>query len=242
MIEIAICDDERYYVNKIEKMLAAILRQHKISAFHIDTFLSGVELCKDADKVKNYKIVFLDINMSQMDGIKTAEIVRKTNKDAYLVFITAYADYAVEGYMVDAVRYLLKDMLDIMLQECVETILHRLNLKGHKVKYSFIEGERELQADKICYVESESKKHRVAFHMFGTAMVQFHLYGKLDDIENDLADYGFIRIHKSYLVNIKYIQELGNYKAKLKTGDWLPIPREKYRFVKERYFEMMGEL
>lgn len=237
MIEIAVCDDEQYYVLKIKKMLEVILQQKKITTYRIDTYLSGVELCSDATNIKSYTIIFLDINMHQMNGIRIAEIIRETNKEVYLVFITAFVDYAVEGYKVEPIRYILKDMLNKMLPECMETILHRLKLKGHKVKYSFIEGEKELLTGKLYYVES--REHKLVFHM---STGQLHLYGKLDDIEDDLVDYGFIRIHKSYLLNIKHIQELGNYKAKLKTGDWLPIPREKYRHVKERYFEMIGEL
>lgn len=239
-MKIAICDDEEYYVQKIRKRVEEILQQKGMTDYRLDSYGSGQELCADVEKIKEYSIVFLDINMQGMNGIETAERIREINSQVYLVFITAYVDYAVEGYRVEAIRFLLKDMLDKMLPECVETILEKMKYSRRIVSFPFVEGRRELLLEKIYCIENQ--KHKQTFHLFGTEKVKFHLYSKLDELEQQLSCYGFIRIHKSYLVNVKYITAIENYKVRLRMGEVLPIPRERYREVRERYFEMMGEI
>ena len=73
-------------------------------------------------------------------------------------------------------------------------------------------------------------------------MVQYSIYEKLDNIEKELQAYHFLRIHRSFLVNTKYIESIGNYRIRLKAGKVLPVPKEKFQKVKERYYEIMGDV
>ena len=240
MLNIAICDDEEYYRDKIKNDLRTILEQRDIEDYRIDTWTSGEALCGNQEKLKGYQIVFLDINMEKMTGLDAARIIKSVNRDIYLVFVTAYVDYAVEGYKVEAIRFLLKDMLDGTLTECVDTVLEKMRYHSHKEKFSFVEGELELLIHKIIYIESD--KHKQIFHVQGEQEQTFLLSGKLEDTQKRLEPYGFIRIHKSFLVNVKMIIDVRNYKVTLKNGKILPVPREKFRQVKVQYFEMMGEI
>lgn len=240
MLYIAICDDEEYYVRRIKSIIESYFQQKNISSYHIDAYTSGTQLLSDTEKVSQYKLLFLDINMREMNGIQAAQQVKIINPEVLLVFITGFVDYAVDGYRVEAVRYILKDMLEKMLVECMDTVLKKIDIERPVIEYQFIEGKMELTANKICYVENQ--KHKQIFHLDNGEIKRLHIYGRLDEIETELSFYGFIRIHKSYLVNMKYISKIENYKATLKTGDVLPIPREKFKTVKERYFEMLGEI
>ena len=98
----------------------------------------------------------------------------------------------------------------------------------------------ELAVDRIRYIESNM--HKLIFNVLGKKQAQYRLYGKLDDIEPELLKYDFLRVHKSFLVNSKYIVEIVNYKAYLNDGVALPIPRERYQKVKERYYEIKGDM
>lgn len=238
-VKIAICDDEEYYREKIKNDLEIILQQRNIQEYSIDVWSSGEALCENQWKLKEYQVVFLDIDMKKMNGLETAKNIRMVNKEAYLAFITAYVDYAVKGYGVDAIRFLLKDALDKTLSECVDTILERMAYREKKEMFLFLEGKREVTIHKICFVESQ--KHKLIFCMKNEEQ-QLTMYGKMDKIEERLKAYGFIRIHKSFLVNVKEIVQVANYRAILKNGKNLPIPREKYRQVKTQYFKTMGEI
>ena len=240
-MKIAICDDEEFYIGEIKNGLEKYLIQKKITKCDIDIYRSGEELCSNQKMLKEYQIIFLDVNMEQMSGIEAAGEIRNVNPEVFLVFVTAYIDYAVEGYKVDAIRFLIKDALDNTLPECMDTILQRMRYKEQKEKFLFVDGERQVPVHNICYIESE--KHKLIFHIYEKDEIKvWTLYGKLDDIEKKLKAYDFIRVHKSFLVNVKMITRVKNYKVTLKTKEELPVPRDKFQLVKKKYFEMVGEI
>lgn len=239
-MKIAICDDEKYDLEKIEYLLKQELQKHSISIFEIDTYLSPSEFLWNNEKIMQYDVIFLDINMPQVNGIKVAEKIRELRHDVLLIFITAFLDYSLEGYRLDAIRFLIKDMLEIMMPECVETIIRKLALQAHKIEYRFVEGKKEVYVDSIVYIESQM--HKLLFFLNDSKNEPYSLYDKLDNIEEELFKYGFLRTHKSYLVNTKYIKKVSNYKVEIDSGIILPIPREKFQKVKERYYEIKGDI
>ncbi|MCM1160209.1 MAG: LytTR family DNA-binding domain-containing protein [Roseburia sp.] len=240
MLHIAICDDEPYYLERIEKLLHEQLLQQGISIFKLDTYSSGEAFLADSEAASRYQVIFLDINMPDINGLRVAEKIREQSPDVLLVFITAFIDYALEGYKMEAIRYLVKDMLEEMLPECVEVIIRKLCLQAQYMKYHFIEGKKALPVDRIYYIESQ--KHKLIFNVCAGKQKQYSLYDKLDNIEKELLEYGFLRIHKSYLVNTMYIEDICNYKVKMQDGRLLPVPRAKFQKVKEHFYEIKGDL
>lgn len=240
MLQIAICDDEQFYREKIQNLLEKYLQKHKIS-YQIRSYLSGEEFLSRSENKVKYDIVFMDISMKELDGIETAMQIRSFYSDTCIVFVTAFIDYALEGYKVNAVRYLLKDTLDTALAECMDAILQKMRIA--QVDFSFTDGVRKLYTDNILYVES--KKHKSIFYYMEYAeseIVNYQLYEKLDTIEEKLSEYGFLRIHKSYLVNMKHIRKVNNYTALLDTGEELPVPRLRFRKAKEAFVAYKGAL
>ena len=107
MLSIAICDDEEYF-RITEKQLILKYMAGKNCECMIDMYESGKELLALKSAISQYHIIFLDVNMEEIDGIETAKEIRKITKDVFIVFVTAFITYALEGYKVDAVRYLIK--------------------------------------------------------------------------------------------------------------------------------------
>ena len=107
MFKIAICDDESFLTEELRELLSSYMMEKDV-VFEIDTYSSGEALIELGIEVVRYNIVFLDINMEKVDGIKTAEMIRKVSREVFIVFVTAYVDYSLEGYRLDVVRYLLK--------------------------------------------------------------------------------------------------------------------------------------
>lgn len=102
------------------------------------------------------------------------------------------------------------------------------------------EWRKKLRISNIMYIESF--QHRIVFHMNDTAETIYEKNGSLSELEKRLECHGFCRIHKSYLVNMMYVDKMECYKVHMENGIELPIPREKYRKVRESYFKVMGEM
>lgn len=236
MLYIAICDDEERYLDTEERVLREIMQKNQVTGYEIHRYHSGTELCENP-RAEDYQVLFLDISMPGMSGIETAEYIRKKSKDAYIVFATSMVDYAPMGYHVKGFRYILKQNMQTLTEECMETIIRCMRLEEKKITYKFIEGKVELDVNRIIYIEN--MKHRQTFYVEGEhGQSEYHLNGKLDDIERDLAEDGFLRIHKSILVNVSQIKELKNYRAVLQSGLDLPVPHEKYAEVRNNFYDM----
>ncbi|MCI8417015.1 MAG: response regulator transcription factor [Lachnospiraceae bacterium] len=237
MLQIAICDDETFYREKLKKLLEDYVADRQLSC-NIRLFPSGKAFLSEEESRIKYDIVFLDIHMEEVDGLETAQQIRAFHSDTNIVLVTAFIHYVLEGYKVNAVRYILKDTLEAALPECMDAILEKMSLA--QVTFSFLEGEKSLYTDNLLYVES--RKHKSYFCYMDTELMFYQLYDRLDVVEEKLADYGFLRIHKSYLVNMKHIRKISNYLAFLDTGEELPIPRLKYPHVKEAFVAYKGIL
>lgn len=209
--KIAICDDEWQHIDKIRSILCDE---------ETDTYTSPRQLLDAILSGRRYDVLFLDILMPQLDGIALARELRGLDEDMILVFVTGEIKFIQTGYEVRAFRYLLKEQLEVGLPKIWRDI--RKELLDRQDDYFTYEFERKTHrwpCRDILYLESNLR--RIILH---TADKTAYLYGKLDDIA---AKYPrFIRIHKSYLVNCRYIRTVSAGTVALANGDILPVSRK----------------
>lgn len=241
MFRIAICDDESLFTEELERLISGYMMEKGL-VFKIDAYSSGEALVNLGIEVMRYTVVFLDINMDKIDGIRTAEKIRKVSRDILIVFVTAYVNYSLEGYRLDAVRYLLKSNANFQstVNECMEAIMDKLNYSVAKKEFDFKEGTKNISLERLLYIES--KLHKLEFHVMEDDMMVYTTYGKLDTLEEELKEKGFIRIHQSYLVNKKYIENVKRYKVVMTNRVELSIPKVRYTYVKEQFILYQGEV
>ena len=228
-LRIAICDDEEYYRNYIGGLIREYLKGDNVS-LKIDLYEDGNQFCAEAENYQKYDIVFLDIEMEKMNGMETAYALRKRNRSVEIVFITVVMEYVFEGYQVDALRYIMKRDLEQLLPECLDTLLKKRIFHNQKMKFPFIGGTRSILLRDLLYIESTL--HRLCFNM---KQEQLFIYDKLDSMEKVLSEYGFVRTHQSFLVNIKYIERIQSYTVYLMDGTEIPVTKPRYQDVKEQF-------
>lgn len=234
MFKIAICDNEVYFQKSIKEFVSQYMEKNSLPC-HIDIFNSGKELVSLGIELMRYTVVFLDINMSGTNGIMVAKKIRKISKEVFIVFVTSYMNYTLEGYKVDAVRYLLKNSINFpeSINECMDAIIEKLNYKVIEKEFKFNEGVKKVPLERLLYIES--KLHKLEFHIMQEELEVYIMYDTLNELENKLKGDGFIRIHQSFLVNKKCIKSILRYKAVLDNGLELIIPKARYRYVKDTF-------
>ncbi|MDE7423845.1 MAG: LytTR family DNA-binding domain-containing protein [Lachnospiraceae bacterium] len=241
MFRIAICDDESLFAEELKELISSYMMEKGL-VFEIDTYSSGEALVASGIEVVRYTVVFLDINMEKIDGIMVAEKIREVSREVFIVFVTAYVNYSLEGYRLDAVRYLLKSNANFQstVRECMDAIMDKLNYIVVKKEFDFKEGTKEVSLERLLYIESNL--HKLEFHVMEDDMKIYTMYETLNALEDRLAANEFIRIHQSYLVNIKYIKNVVRYKVVLTNGVELVIPKVRYTYVKEQFISYQGEV
>lgn len=225
-MKIAICDDSREDRGALRALLEACGHD-----FEIKEYGSGTELYADMDYIRECGIVFLDINMEGMDGLEAAKQIKAECPKVHIVLVTAYVNYALDGYKVKASRFLLKDDLEQTLQECMDDILQEERV----VEFGFVEGNVRLKVDDIIYIETSRHKN-----VFYTKEQTFSIYKKMNELEEDLKGMGFVRIHQSFLINMKYIKRISSYVMILTTGKEISVPKSRYSEVKRQYTLFKG--
>lgn len=241
MLRIAVCDDEPVFQNKISAQIKFLLGQKQIDC-DVSRFGSGEELVESGRTSDRFDIVFLDVSMEGMDGIETAKKLRMYFPNVYIVFVTAFITYALEGYKVDAIRYLMKDEenLEEALRECLDVIMERMNYKEQRVTFRFQTGSMDLSVDRILYIES--RLHKTIFFVLEDGKKEYYLYEKLDTIEEMLKGMGFYRIHQSFLVNMKHVRNIRRYMATLMDGSKISISKKYYKDAEKEYIRIRGDI
>lgn len=241
MLKIAICDDEAIYAEKLDQLITEYMHAHQME-FEIDLYASGIAFTGLGMEMSKYQIIYMDINMEGLNGLQTAAKLREYCKDSFLVFVTAYMEYTLEGYKADAIRYILKNspQFAAAVEESLDAICKKMNYKPHIETFAFKEGPKKLSLDRIAYIETEV--HTLIFHVLEQDYTCYHLRETMGHMENRLAAYGFLRIHQSYMVNHKYIVRLSAYEARLTSGELLPIAKQRFQSVREQFAIYKGEL
>lgn len=229
-MKIAVCDDSREDRGALRALLKACSYD-----FEIKEYGSGKELYADMGYVRECVIVFLDINMEGMDGLEAAGRIKAECSKVHIVLVTAYVNYALDGYKVKASRFLLKDDLEQTLPECVDDILREIRQEEQVVEFSFVEGDVRLKVDDLIYIETS--RHKNVFYTVGR---MYSIYKKMDELEEDLKGMDFVRIHQSFLINMRYIEKISSYVMILTTGKKISVPKSRYPEVKRQYMLFKG--
>ena len=241
MIKVAICENDLFYIEKERKLIESYLRKCEIRS-EIVTFTSSEALVKTY--ANSFDIIFLDVELPGMSGIDAARWLRDKGAKSYIIFISAYAEYMSEGYKVEAHRYLLKndDKFDESFSECMESVIAKIQMEEMKIDIDVKGGELTVAPSKILY--AESNVHKVTLYVLdqsGTTR-EYYTYDRLDNVQDKLERYGFMRIHQSYLINGDHLRKVFRYKAELIEGVELPISKKYFSDIENFYIRMRGEL
>lgn len=227
-MKIAICDDEKMFVNRITELVIDYFQQRKIK-IEVDTFLDPLVMLSSQE---DYHIIFLDVDMPKLNGIQLGKQLRKSNRNAIIIYVSALVQYAFDGYSVHAFQYLLKRDLSRTFSQCMDDVMLQLPSTGSYFIPTDMGGFKALLADIIYF---EIQNHTIIVHTRNFARDQWLFQGTISQIETQLEGSGFLRIHKSYLVNIRHILRMGKAGAEITTGEVLPCSRQKYNDLLTEY-------
>lgn len=234
MIQIAVCDDEDIYLQKIFEYMKKFFSKNKIES-NISLYKNGNMLIKSCMR-NHFDIVMLDIDMPEINGIDTAEQIRKLNGNMLLVFITNMEHLVFESIKQSPYRFIRKQLFDTEMNEFLISIQRKFAADTIYYK-SFLNGELiSVCIYDILYFESFG--HKIFIH---TADNIFRVCDTLENIAQKYMPLGFIRIHKSILVNYRYIFEISNKSVLLDNEVTLPVSRHRINDVKKSYLFFMRE-
>lgn len=247
-MNIVICDDEE----NIRSYIRELIERQNIHC-HVTEFSSGKSLLRSQEEKPPMPIdiLFLDISIGDLDGMTVARRLKnqkELRQEAVwgnlplLIFVTGYTEYMPEAFSVHAFQYIVKPIKENEFQKIFAQALreyHYLSSEKQKepkvilVKSGNV--TRKIQLNDIYYVEGSNRKVIISL-----SDEKIEYYAKISELESELGD-SFFRIHKGYLIHMKYVKQYDRMQLKMKNGDCLPISKYKYQDFVKAYLEYILE-
>ena len=234
MIKIAFCDDEMEVLHQMNELLDRYQVERNEDITYA-AFQSPFELLTEIEKGIRPDILFLDVVMPGQNGMDVAKEIRQYDTNMKIIFLTSSPEFAVESYTVGAYFYQLKPiweesffrLMDSVLSECEKKKKNSLILRSK-------DGITRIDLQQLEYCEVLGRK--LLFYLENGAVLESA--GSLDDLAGQLMQYSnFFRPHRSFLVNMEYIQNISSRSIKMVNDAEIPIPHGKCSEIKNTYME-----
>lgn len=226
-MKIAICDDMSESRKMIENYLTTDFSQYSFGFFH---FADGAELIKSYENGDRFDIVFLDVEMSNLNGVEAGKQIRKFDEKAIIILVSSYSKYAVDAFDFEAMNFIVKPYTRQKFGEVFSKALQKYNSVHKYYVISWKNEKTRIAISNIYYIEC-FKRHLI----FRTKDGKYECVGKLSDAAAELIPHGFYQVHQGYIVNFKYIKKFDGADIVLTNGERVMVSVRKRAEVLKAY-------
>ena len=227
-LKIGICDDSADDLKKIRRAFCTSAEKLGEKDISLYLYKDGELLYRDSQN-QGFHLVFLDWEMSELNGFDLAGKLYIENPELKVVFVSNYENVVFDSYEYTPLWFVRKSMLERDMMKALQKYFN-MTVKT-QLRYRMPDGFglRDVRLDSVLYAECIG--HTITVHMRDQTSLQS--YGTLKDLEEEWARYGFLRIHKNYLVNVKYVMEVGVRTIRLSDGTELDFGKNRRKQMAE---------
>lgn len=234
MIHIAICDDEKDFVAHLTGLLNQYAAETGVE-IKVTAYYDGMELIEKYDTTID--LIFLDIQMRLVNGLRAAERVRQMDEKVGIIFLTTLTQYGLEGYKYQATNYIIKPIRYARLKEEMKQWLERHRQDDSPfIVVANDAGKFKVFLKSLRFIETFNRN--LLLH---TDQENIICYKNMKELETELVQHGFVRCHSGYLVNLFYVKRIEKLDIILTTGERVPISQPKRKEFMERLADYWGD-
>lgn len=235
-MKIVICDDSIEYLSKIEKLLLKYKETYSNIDFEIEKYSNATRLFEKIKKDELADIYILDMIMAYRSGIDIGNKIRKIDDKNVIIYITSSEDFALDAYQVHAIRYLLKPVSEDKFFEAMNYALSYADIKKEAVyTVKTKDGLISLSYSKIEYIENSARILDI-YLTNGKCVQSIFIRKSFDEeIKEIIKNDNFLQIHKSFIVNLKYVKKIVKNSMIMESDKIIPISKNRISNVKKEY-------
>lgn len=228
---IAVCDDYNHILIHISNILKTEFAKIGLNA-EITAFDNPISLI-NSHKTNKYDVIFLDIEMPDMDGIEAGKIIKNLSSKALIIFLTSKDELVYKSFEAHPYSFIRKTYMDKEIPKIINDIKEELSKNEYMLKFKIENINYKLYLDDIIYIES--KRNYIIIHTIDDAAYKYK--DSINKKEDELSKYDFIRSHESFLINLKYIKHINKKTVTLILNLDIPVSRYRMISVKESFLE-----
>lgn len=236
-MKIAVIEDIESHGDLLISYIKKWSKKNK-TVFILKRFESAESFLFQWEEEADFDILFVDIQMSGMNGIEMAKKIRKKDKNIIIIFTTGITDYIEEGYEVEAMHYLVKPVNETKLHACLD----RATEKRKTEKYILIHTQEQIlkiNTEQICYVEAMGHGCRLKLEKKNTFI---ETKESLSQIEYMLDKTNFIKCHRSYICRVKGIFRIDKVSIYFDDNSTIPVSRRMYEKVNQAFIQCFSKV
>ena len=237
-MQIALCDDEEIYHEKIQNLIRQYKLIHSDRTFSLSSFSSGRELLNHVDEYGGFDLYILDCIMPGMNGIELGSALRRRDDAGILLYLTTSPDFALDSYRVDAFDYLLKPVDRDLFFKSLDKAYHTFSqIKQEVVAVKTADSIRMLSIADIRYAE-RMEKHIDYYLTDNTVIHSTSFNGSFRHAVDELLTHkGMLLVGSSFVVNLSHVTEVTKSDLVLTGNLHVPVPRRMYEAVKKKWVD-----
>lgn len=230
-MRIAVCEDDLYFLNYASKIIKRCFSSYPEECY-IDSFSNSTTLLKILSSRQYYNVIFLDIDMPETDGITIGKFLRKAEADTFIIYLSNREELVFDTFRTRPFSFIPKTQFKERIRPTIESVYRAYKEKQTNI-FLTIGGIRyQWDIQKLVYIECSNK----TLHLHFTDC-QLDVVYQIGLLEQELAEYGFIRIHKGYLVNYRFIFCIEKDFVRLDTQEQLPLSKHRAADVKKAFIQ-----
>lgn len=236
MIKLAVCDDEEFICTQLETILINLLNDMFVE-YEIDIFYTGEALCKKLSE-EVYDMIFLDIELPLSSGIDIGQYIRETlqNDVIQIAYISAKKQYANDLFDFRPINFLIKPLDESKVKKVLDTYFRITKRNEQLFTYKKERTYYKVPINKIIYFENTKRKVKIV-----TTDSEDEFYDTIEKLYEQLKHYKFLLVHKSYLINSKYIKTMTYEEVIMTNHIRIPISQSKRKEVRNIYTQIIKE-
>ena len=232
MLIVAVVDDDPRDSSLLKGHIESYFEKQQVTAV-VKVFRDGLDFIRSTDA---FDIVFLDIQMEKLDGLEAARIFRKINKDSILIFVTNMAQFAIKGYEVEALDFIIKPATMSSIVYVLDKAMKRIDGSSNALfSLKTPEGTVSLSTNDIKYVEVFD--HNLVYH---TNRGDYTIRGRLSDVVSKLDPERFVLCNRSFIVNLRHVSNIAADYLTIE-GTRIPVSKSHRKELMKRFSSFLGD-
>lgn len=237
VLKIAVVDDDKKFMAIYKQIIANLFSEHHVKT-EINDFFSGKEFIKSL-LIKKYDLVFMDIDMPEVSGIDIAAELRNNKQNLDIIFVSAHPHFVFEAIRFTPYRFIRKSNFKAETKEAIDSYCSRTNMKFKMISLELQNGNK-ISEKATDIIQFFSVRHDIYYILQNESEAKcLSRKYSLSQIEQITKEFGFLRVHKSYLVNYRYINIINAKSVVMANKEEIPISHGKKTEIQDRFMELL---